>query len=350
MAARCFSCLFDFRRTAAVLIGAVLLAACSQASLFSRPTATPSLDNLSPITAGNIDRVTVVARRPITGWAKFCLRFSPGSRMLAFPLDDVPEPAVQLMQTVTGETLHTYSGLAGRIECLAFSPDGALLAAGSNWKMLKIWNVTNGQELKNLAFPDGVHALAFSEDGKRLAAGLRNGAVQFLDTDDWRVVGTLSGHSDLVRSVDFSADGSLLASGSFDGQVILWDPETGAEIRRLNGHEGSVWRAAISPNGQSLATASSDGTIRVWKTATGQEQLVFRDPKVLEWFDVDFSPDGKLLAGASRHRLVILAADDPQRYQSFDSPGSGVDSVTFSADGRLLATGGDGAVQLWGVR
>jgi WD40 repeat protein len=37
-----------------------------------------------------------------------------------------------------------------------------------------------------------------------------------------QVLGTLSGHTDVVASVAFAPDGKTLVSGSWDGTVRLW--------------------------------------------------------------------------------------------------------------------------------
>jgi WD40 repeat protein len=77
--------------------------------------------------------------------------------------------------------------------------------------------------------------------------------------------------------------------------------------------------------------------------------LILKDNTVLEWFDVEFSVDGKYLAAASQNRLVIWDAASGHTLRAIDSPTTGVDTLSFSSDGKLLATGGDGAVRLWGV-
>ena len=68
-----------------------------------------------------------------------------------------------------------------------------------------------------------VFSLAFSPDGKLLASGSDDDTVCLWDVDTQKQVGVLTGHSDSVNSVAFSPDGNLFASGSSDGKVRLWE-------------------------------------------------------------------------------------------------------------------------------
>jgi WD40 repeat protein len=65
--------------------------------------------------------------------------------------------------------------------------------------------------------------------------------------------------------------------------------------------------------------------------------------------DLDWSPDGSLLAAAAGSGpLVLLAADGGERCHEFPGHDTGTNCLSFSPDGRLLASGGqDGAVKIW---
>src|SRR5262249_24341580 len=108
---------------------------------------------------------------------------------------------------------------------LAFSPDSATLAGVcSGSQPVKVWDVRTGQErlsIKGLK-PYEVHCVAFSPDGKLLAGAGDDETIKWWDVRSERVVAALRGHVDAVTCLAFSPDGKTLASASEDRTVKVW--------------------------------------------------------------------------------------------------------------------------------
>ena len=342
-----------FRLAASVGSLLLLLSACSPAvPTPSQPdTAVPT--PAATITAGNVSRLTELALWPVPGWVKYGLAFSPDGRQLAMAFDEGVDAntAIQLWDVTTGQRTGGLAGLRGRIEGVAFSPDSQTLAAGSSSQMVKLWQLPSGQSSQVWTLPAQANSLAFAPDGKVLAIGLFDGTVQLREASSGQVLRTLAAHTSLVSAVAFSPDGTRLATGSFDTSLKLWDASSGQALRQFSGHQHPVERVAWAPDGQTLASASSDGTVRLWDPATGQARAVLSDKSVLEWFDVDFSADGTVVAAASQNALGLWETASGRALRTIGTTGEsiGVDTAAFSPNGKLLATGGDHAVRLWGV-
>ena len=119
--------------------------------------------------------------------------------------------------------IHEKNRLEGHesgVKSVSFSPDGKILATGSNDHTIKLWNVDDGQEFMILQGHWGtVKSIDFSPDGRLLASGSSDMTIKLWDMAEGRELMTLWGHSKIVRSVRFSADGKILASGGEDTTI-----------------------------------------------------------------------------------------------------------------------------------
>ena len=103
----------------------------------------------------------------------------------------------------------------GSILCVAFSPHGDILVAGTATGEIKVWHAASGSPRQ-----------------------------------------TFQGHIDWVRSVAFSPDGKTIVSNSDDMTFRLWEANSGLCLRTLQGHTSLVWSVALSPDGKTLISGS----------------------------------------------------------------------------------------------
>jgi FKBP-type peptidyl-prolyl cis-trans isomerase len=218
----------------------------------------------------------------------------------------------------------------------------------------------------------------FSADGKRVAACFRGrefGGKQKIKVWDvalGRELQVLDGHTGRITDVSFSPDGHLLASASSDKTAKIWDVATGKELLTLQ-HITSVMSVSFSPDGKRIATGTPDESterrgvegfdfLTLWDTKTGRRIRVLTAPEY--WGDlVTFSPDGKRIASgssgeavkvwdATSTRLMVTLNDPLDKDPLVGALGlvdfQSLQGIAFSPNGnQLISDHGDGKLRVW---
>ena len=232
-----------------------------------------SLDGKTLACAGGLDirlqdAGTGEEKTRLTGhtWGMHSMALSPDGDILASGSEDM---TIRLWDMHTGEHKKTLSGHQHRVYSVAFSPDGKTLASGSDDNTVRLWDVDTGETemilIGHAGEFEGVKSVAFSPDGKTLASGGGDNVIHLWDIEIGKRKMTLVGHTHWVFSLAFSPDGKTLASGSVDSDIRLWDPHTGQHKKTLTGHGAWVRSIAFSPDGKTLVSGSDDGSVLLWK-------------------------------------------------------------------------------------
>lgn len=292
---------------------------------------------------------------------------------------------------------------------LTFSKDNKLLASGSRWGWLQIWDMNStpprsirlqghGEHIYNLAVSPTNQTvvsndekgnvvlwdlsqtpphprllqqhnkyvgtlLSYSSDGSLLASGDSNGTLLLytLSSSTERVV-DLKGHTNPIIKLMFTPDGKTMISGDSAGTFLLWDlgsmPPT--QRRRLVVGEGDLQTRTVSPDGKLLAISDSKGHLWVWDLTVDQPR-----PIPLPGYEgvvnaLAFSPNRKkLVAGDKKGTLLVWdLMVEPPRSIPLSTPTNngfthGVHKVAFSPNGTTIVatTGaGYGGFHLWDLK
>ncbi len=280
---------------------------------------------------------------------------------------------IVLLEVQSGKTTVTHlitedeSGMVipGRINDLAFSPDGTYLAVGfgkvrtesEKADNVLLLNPATGETIRTLApFPAGVQSVAFSPDGKKFAAADAQGAVALWDSSRWDKIRTLSTGSGESRKTDyycqlgnstrlaFSSGGGFLAAGMSDGRIHVWNAGSGAKIRTLSGQTSGILALSFPGDGTGLTSVSFDRSIVRYNESGGEISRRFSLEDHARMSSVAFSPDNTTLAGTDL--CVGVRVWDAAGRKSLHTFEKG--PVAYSPDGRILATGGEGySIILW---
>ena len=282
--------------------------------------------------------------------------FSPDNKTLATAGDD---QCVHTWSAETGAPFDVLKGHTAAITSLAFSSANELVSTGRDGQVI-VWNTrpewklerTIGASEGTSPLTDRVNALAFSRDGKLLATGSgepsRGGEIKLWNPADGKLVRDLPNiHSDAIFGLDFSPDDKFLASGAADKMARVVDLATGKVVRSFEGHTHHILSVAWSMDGRTLVTAGADNMVKVWDFTTGERK------KNIEGYDkevtaVHFAGVTGNLVTSSGDNKVRLVSLDGKEVRAFPEVSDFMQAAAVTADGRIIVAGGqDGVLRVW---
>ncbi len=246
-----------------------------------------------------------------------------------------------------------------RIESVAISPDGQLLAAAGDGGAIRLFRLPNGETHHLLTgHTNTITSVAFSPDSTTLASTGDDGMILLWTIPEGRLQRQLNEQMPM-RAVVFSPDGRLLVGASHNGAILLWQVESGTLLRTLPLHSQRVNALAFHPDGHLLASVGSDGAIYLIEMSDVHEAQHDRLPvrtlvaeQNLRFFAATFSPDGKrFVAGCNDGKLHVWDAPFTQQMQQPQQTlahRGEIRAVAFCADSRFLfSAGNDSVIRLW---
>jgi WD40 repeat protein len=244
------------------------------------------------------------------------------------------------------------------VHSIALSPDERKVGSGSGDGVVRLWDIDTGKVIaKWTGHTRRVRSVCWSQDDRRLLSGSFDGTARQWDVESGETIlkPIETGHTNVFAVIYSPADTTLIATGGFDDSrngepmespVKIWDTKTGKLVAALKGHTWTVNCLAWTKDGKTLISGSADCSIRIWNTTKWEQiaVLVEHIPNFLVRA-IAISPNDCILASASDDGTVRLwNIDNGQPISSRLEHKRGMTCVSFSADRKLLATGGYNAI------
>ena len=275
------------------------------------------------------------------------LSFSPDGNLLAVGTD---ERGLRLWSTVTGQPLDVLH--SSPVSSIIFGAGGHILASTSekellHWTQTSFWKLrtTLGDQKREEPFSDRVLSLAFHPEGQLLAAGSgvpsRDGSLTLWNIDEGQIQGVIKAHEDTITGLAFSPDGKRIASSSTDRYIRIHEVGNQEMLAQLEGHTSHVLDVAWSADGETIASAGADHVAKLWTVATRKQKKTEAGFKK-ELTTIAFVGTGETIVTGGGDRLLKAGGQNLPGIDDF------IYDSAVSADGSLILAGGEnGILRVW---
>ncbi|KAF2278546.1 transcription initiation factor TFIID subunit 5 [Westerdykella ornata] len=274
-------------------------------------------------------------------------------------------------------TMYTFHNTFDSVNCIDFSGDNKLVAAGMAESYIRVWSLdgepllssipehnnqpSSSRRLVGHAGP--VFAVAFSPatvnpdpegpptNAQFLLSCSEDKTVRLWSLDTWSCLVAYRGHDNPVWDVKWGPHGHYFLTGSNDRTARLWATDHIEPLRIYVGHDNDVDCVAFHPNNLYVFTGSCDRTVRMWHTSGGNCLRLFTG-HTGNVTAIACSPDGRTLASADDQGSIILwTLETGRRKKRMRGHGKGgIWSLSWSVESTVLVSAGaDKTVRVWDV-
>lgn len=257
---------------------------------------------------------------------------------------------ITIWSAADGALLRRIANVAERTLSLAYSADGALIAAAGGKPgvsgELRVYRAADGALVKEIGrFSDTAFGLAFSPDGAKLAVCGADRAIRIYDVASWELLTTIEDHADWVTAIAFSPDGTRLASASRDKTSKLFDVATGDALGTYPNYGDVLYAVAFNADGSQVIVGGRAGRVDYWNAADGNRAAELGVGGEIERL---IAADGQLFTASTDLHARRYKLDDRSQIHDFPEHADRLYALAYHPPGQRLVTGAlNGEIRVW---
>ncbi len=252
------------------------------------------------------------------------------------------------------------------IKSIAWLPQQTRLLSVTFAGALQAWNITEDKAVahyqqKRNEFISFIGSMPNEKDTLIIVGPLKKKEIRIQNLVDNKLQTVIEGVEDKVNSAAISPDGEWAVTAGKGNSLQVWNLVKAFAETAWRGHLQEVTQVVITPDGKQIISGSKDETIKIWDTAGELQHTLTGHTDEIALLAV--SPDGRRLVSVQKKSSEIFVWDlrkpqrgllsrfrqeEPQLVQNLGEHKSWITALSFSANGRFLATKSlDYTVRLW---
>ncbi len=221
--------------------------------------------------------------------------------------------AVNESSTKPSVVVRGFKGSANHIE---FLPDNSGFIVSTSDRSITLVNHKSGNAKKLAALPYEIKNFNISKDGSKLAGVTWSGQLVLMDLSDNTTSVLVDDNTNRMLSVKFNPDGNSIAFGVDDkvnkrGVIKMYDLKT-QEVKQFTGHRAGVNDIEFSPDGKLMATAGADKRLLLWVLESPEALPIVMDNNNGFIWDIAFTPGSEYLIAACSESEIRVWPTDPR--------------------------------------
>ena len=263
-----------------------------------------------------------------------CLAISPDGKMLASGSNDFE---IKLWDLTTFELIKKLVGHALKVTCIQFKPESNCLVSGSADNTIRVWDLTSGIELHKKKANRAITSIGFYKDENQIFGvfSLQDPLLRIWDFKEDKFSFKFPPAPSDINCLAVMKNGSKCFGGT-DKKISVYDLHDFEMLDAIEGHDKPVKALVISDISNKLFSGGMDNLIKIWDLEDNTLIATLRGHS-MGINDLVVNDEGSNLFSASKDKTICMwDIQNKKKLSVFEGSEGPVESLLLTSNQKTL--------------